>query len=170
MAVKIVKISPLGQVKLADFGLARSFSIPIPSDITCNVVTLWYRSPELLLGQTTYSFPIDVWAIGCTFGELMIRRPMLPGDNEIDQLKRIFNLLGSPNDHIWPGVSVNGLAFINRMLAYDPMKRLTAKEAHRDKYFYESPYPKEEEFMPTFPSLHKNINNAINNQSNNVDK
>lgn len=83
-----------GQLKLADFGLARTLSYPPPSSLTQTVVTLWYRAPEILLGSETYSFPIDVWSVGCILGELLLNQPLLPGKNEIDEIKWIFHLLG----------------------------------------------------------------------------
>ncbi len=61
------------------------------------VVTLWYRAPEILLGATEYSTGIDVWAIGCIFAELVTKKPLFAGDSDIDQLYRIFRVLGTPN-------------------------------------------------------------------------
>jgi len=72
---------------------------------TSDVVTLWYRAPELLLGSTEYSTPIDIWSIGCIFAELVTKRPLFTGDSEVDQLYRIFRILGTPNEKIWPGVT-----------------------------------------------------------------
>lgn len=69
------------------------------------MVTLWYRSPEILLGGKQYSTPVDVWSIGCIFAEMCSRLPLWPGDSEIDQLFRIFKSLGTPTEEIWPGVS-----------------------------------------------------------------
>lgn len=69
------------------------------------VVTLWYRAPEILLGARTYTPAVDVWSVGCIFVELSSRRPLCAGDSEIDQLFRIFRLLGTPDDQLWPGVS-----------------------------------------------------------------
>ena len=70
------------------------------------MVTLWYRAPELLLGATTYSVAIDMWSVGCIFGELLKNGPLLPGSNEPAQLKEIYKLLGAANEKIWPGVCV----------------------------------------------------------------
>lgn len=72
---------------------------------TSDVVTLWYRAPELLLGSTEYSTPIDIWSIGCIFAEMVTKRPLFTGDSEVDQLYRIFRVLGTPNEEIWPGVT-----------------------------------------------------------------
>lgn len=91
-----------GHLKLADFGMARV--IPPPSaPLTQLVVTLWYRAPELLLGTTTYSTDIDMWSLGCIFGELLTKEPLLPGTNEVDTLSLIFSLCGLPTEKIWPG-------------------------------------------------------------------
>ena len=84
-----------GQLKLADFGLARTLSHPPPPNLTQTVVTLWYRAPELLLGSETYSFPVDIWSAGCIVGELLLCQPLLPGKNELDQIKCKFHLMGT---------------------------------------------------------------------------
>lgn len=89
-----------GQLKLADFGLARLYGDPIRT-YTPRVVTLWYRAPELLLGATTYTAAVDMWGVGCVFGELLLRAPLLPGNTEIEQMQFIIKLLGSPNSRIW---------------------------------------------------------------------
>lgn len=78
-------VTPDGRLKLADFGLARAFCPPI-RPLTHEVVTLWYRPPEILLGATTYAPPVDVWAVGTILVEILTKRPMLPGDCEIDQV------------------------------------------------------------------------------------
>lgn len=78
-----------GIIKLADFGLARAFGIPVRV-YTHEVVTLWYRAPEVLLGVQRYATPIDIWSIGCIFAEMATKKPLFHGDSEIDQLFRIF--------------------------------------------------------------------------------
>lgn len=78
-----------GFLKLADFGLARAFGIPVRS-YTHEVVTLWYRAPEILLGSIQYSTPVDMWSVGCIFAEMVTRKPLFPGDSEIDEIFRIF--------------------------------------------------------------------------------
>ncbi|EPQ28963.1 uncharacterized protein PFL1_03253 [Pseudozyma flocculosa PF-1] len=93
-----------GMMKVADFGLARTYGDPL-GDMTGLVVTLWYRAPELLLNSPTYDESVDMWSIGCIFAELVTKEPLLPGKTELDQLHRIFRLLGPPNEHVWPGVS-----------------------------------------------------------------
>jgi cyclin-dependent kinase 1 len=82
-------IDKKGAIKLADFGLARAFGIPVRM-YTHEVVTLWYRAPEILLGAQRYSTPMDVWSIGCIMAEMITKRPIFHGDSEIDQLFRIF--------------------------------------------------------------------------------
>jgi len=78
-----------GQIKLADFGMARFSGDPPPDNLTQLVVTLWYRSPELLLGTTTYDSSVDLWSVGCIFGELLTNEPLLQGKNEVDQLSKV---------------------------------------------------------------------------------
>lgn len=90
-----------GQVKLADFGLATNYRTR--EKFGCNVVTLWYRAPELLLGDTKYGPAVDVWSAGCIFGELALRQPLFRGRDEDEQLRLIFSICGTPNDDQWPG-------------------------------------------------------------------
>ena len=67
------------------------------------VVTLWYRAPELLLGQRQYSEAIDIWSVGCIFAELILREPIFCGKGELEQLELIFRVLGNPTEETWPG-------------------------------------------------------------------
>nr|CAD7198280.1 unnamed protein product [Timema douglasi] len=97
-------IDHTGYIKLADFGLARGFGIPVRT-YTHEVVTLWYRAPEILLGAKFYTTSVDIWSLGCIFAEMMMKRALFPGDSEIDQLFRIFRTLGTPDESVWPGVS-----------------------------------------------------------------
>jgi serine/threonine protein kinase len=150
-----------GELKLADFGLARSFSLPI-RPLTHEVVTLWYRAPEVLLGSRHYAPPVDMWAIGTIFAEMANKWPLFPGDSEIGQLYRIFLGLGTPTEETWPGVTTlpdfavtfpewqvratnslvkhsnlcsNGVDLLARCLAYDPAQRISAKAALKHPYF-----------------------------------
>src|ERR1700721_1174179 len=77
------------EIKIADFGMARYFGAPPPPKMTQLVVTLWYRAPELLLGTENYGKPIDIWSIGCIFGELLTKEPLLQGKNEVDELSKV---------------------------------------------------------------------------------
>ncbi|KAF8983349.1 hypothetical protein BGZ46_010471 [Entomortierella lignicola] len=166
-----------GEIKVADFGLARRYGEP-QGLMTQPVVTLWYRAPELLLGSKQYTTAIDMWSIGCIFAEFVNNEPLLPGRSEAEQLEKIFKLLGMPNDKIWPGYSKlplashvpnfvqpynllrsrlpylteNGLDLMSRMLTYDPIKRITAEEALQHPYFSEAPPPKHPSMFPTWPS------------------
>mmetsp|Transcript_12080 Transcript_12080/g.21851 ORF Transcript_12080/g.21851 Transcript_12080/m.21851 type:complete len:233 (-) Transcript_12080:1514-2212(-) len=148
-----------GVLKLADFGLARAFGIPV-RHYTHDVVTLWYRAPEILLGAKKYSTPVDVWSIGCIFAEMVIRQPLFPGDSEIDQLYRIFRALGTPTQETWAGVcelpdykttfpnwptnpvghtvrglNESGLDLLSQMLVYEPSRRISAKAALQHEFF-----------------------------------
>ena len=95
-----------GELKLCDFGLARVFELPLRT-LTATVVTLWYRAPELLLGETRYGPAVDCWAAGCVLGELLdAPRPLFPGDDDVDQLRLAAALLGAPSERIWAGFDV----------------------------------------------------------------
>lgn len=146
-------------IKLADFGLARAFGLPI-NTLTHEVVTLWYRAPEILLGCKQYSAPVDMWSVGCIFAELTNKKPFFMGDSEIDQLFKIFRVLGTPNEDTFPGVtsleyykysfpkwkSTNlallapnlcdkGVDLLSRMISYDPSRRIHARDALKHPYF-----------------------------------
>jgi len=148
-----------GIIKVADFGLGRAFGVPVRV-YTHEVVTLWYRAPEVLLGSTRYSCPIDMWSIGCIFAEMATKKPLFQGDSEIDQLFRIFRVLKTPTEDIWPGVSQlpdykatfpnwvhndltshaknideDGLDLLQKMLTYDPRSRISAKTALLHPFF-----------------------------------
>ncbi|PKA54792.1 Cyclin-dependent kinase G-2 [Apostasia shenzhenica] len=175
-----------GELKICDFGLARQYGSPL-KPYTHLVVTLWYRSPELLLGAKEYSTAIDMWSLGCIMAELLAKEPLFNGKTEFDQLDKIFRTLGTPNEKIWPGfaklpgVKVNfvrqpynrlrekfpptsfsgrptlseaGFDLLNKLLTYDPEKRITAEAALNHDWFREVPLPKEKDFMPTFPAQH----------------
>ena len=90
--------------KLGDFGLTRAFSLPLRT-YTHEVVTLWYRAPEILLGQKRYDTSIDLWSAGCILAEITSGEALFRGDSEIDQLYLIFRMLGTPTRASWPGVT-----------------------------------------------------------------
>ena len=151
-------------IKLADFGLARAFGLPIKT-YTHEVVTLWYRCPEILLGQKAYSLGVDLWSTGCIFAEMVQRRPLFMGDSEIDQIFKIFKVLGTPNENNWPdalklndfkstfpkfrgipmiehtqnaqGHNLNELEvdLLSGLVALDPNRRISALAALQHPYF-----------------------------------
>ena len=93
-----------GLIKICDFGLARAFTIPL-RNYTHEVVTLWYRAPEILFGSQLYSLPVDIWSTGCIIAEMITKKPLFPGDSEIDELFSIFKILGTPTEDNFPGVT-----------------------------------------------------------------
>lgn len=171
-----------GELKLADFGMARYTASP-PPKLTQLVVTLWYRAPELLLGAEEYGFEIDIWSIGCIFSELLTREPLFQGKNEVTQLSAIFNLLGMPTREAWPDfkslpnskalvpllsrarsskskltsgkyayLTNAGLGLLSDLLSMNPANRPSASDILSHPYFKEDPRPKAKEIFPTFPS------------------
>lgn len=148
-----------GTIKLADFGLARAFGLPIKT-YTHEVVTLWYRCPEILLGQKAYSLGVDLWSTGCIFAEMVQRKPLFMGDSEIDQVFKIFKVLGTPHEGNWPDAlklndfkstfpkfkgcnmiehtpTLNELDvdLLSGLVALDPNKRISALQALHHPYF-----------------------------------
>lgn len=99
-----VLIDKDGNIKIADFGLARAFGVPIKT-LTHEVETLWYRAPEILLGQKQYSLGVDMWSLGCIFSEMVEKRPLFMGDSEIDQIFKIFQYHGTPTVTEWPAIA-----------------------------------------------------------------
>ncbi|CCW70327.1 unnamed protein product [Phytomonas sp. Hart1] len=97
-------ISREKELKLGDFGLGRAFGIPVKK-FTHEVVTLWYRSPDVLLGSTQYGTPVDIWSVGCIFAEMTTGTPLFAGRNDADQLLLIFKFLGTPNSKTWPSLN-----------------------------------------------------------------
>ena len=113
-------LAPDGQLKIADFGLARALVNP-NEDLSSNVVTRWYRAPELLFGARHYTGAVDIWSIGIIFAELMLRIPYLPGKDDVDQLDVTFRAYGTPTEQIWPNVS--SLPMYNALHVYPPPSR-----------------------------------------------
>lgn len=155
-------IDKSGNLKIADFGLARAFGIPLRT-YTHEIVTLWYRPPCVLLGGRHYTTAVDVWSVGAIFAEMASGVPLLPGDSEIDQCFRIFRLLGTPTPEVWPALPTmpdfkltfpkwrpqvlaeilpemdeRSLHLLGGMLVYDPSRRISAKASLHHPYFAHS--------------------------------
>eukprot|EP00440_Ansanella_granifera_P053627 gb/GFBE01058138.1/.p1 GENE.gb/GFBE01058138.1/~~gb/GFBE01058138.1/.p1 ORF type:complete len:418 (+),score=103.32 gb/GFBE01058138.1/:1-1254(+) len=150
-------------LKIADFGMARAFNLPIPK-YTHEVVTTWYRSPEILFGCEEYSLGVDVWSAGCILGEMATGAALFHGDSEIDTIFQIFRKLGTPSEAEWPGISKlpdykptfpqwrrrpwtdirntaaqvgpAGMRLMDEMLRYDPCQRISAKQTLQHDYFH----------------------------------
>uniref|UniRef100_A0A3B1K4V5 cyclin-dependent kinase n=1 Tax=Astyanax mexicanus TaxID=7994 RepID=A0A3B1K4V5_ASTMX len=153
-------INEKGELKLADFGLARAKSVPTKT-YSNEVVTLWYRPPDVLLGSTEYSTPIDMWGVGCILYEMATGRPMFPGSTVKEELHLVFRLMGSPSEETWPGITANeefksymfpqykaqalinhvprldteGIDLLSALLLYDTKKRSSAEASLRHAYF-----------------------------------
>ena len=165
-----ILISNEGQLKLADFGLARFFAKRRQLDYTNRVITIWYRPPELLLGETQYGPAVDIWSAACVLIEIFTKHAIFPGDGgEINQLDKIYNILGTPTRSEWPGLvdmawfellrpaerkanvfaekyreRLTPAAFelLQAMFLYDPTKRPTAGDVLEHPYFTtEEPAP-----------------------------
>ena len=164
-----------GEVKLADFGLARSFADPY-NRMTYNVITRWYRPPELLYGARHYAGAVDVWAVGLVFAELIIRAPFMAGNTDMHQLDLICQAIGTPTEDNWPGVTklpgylktdthqpVRGRDFymgtfgtvgpvgvdlLMSTLLLDPRKRATARRFLQHKWWTSDPRPTNKENLP----------------------
>jgi len=167
-----------GVIKIADFGLARSFADPGSTNMTSQVVTRWYRPPELLFGAKSYSSTIDVYSLGVVFAELILRVPYLAGDSDVNQLVVIANALGTPTEQNWPGVtslpgyvipnpenqlpevdlvnlkrqfssmSTSGVELLHGMIRLDPRKRLSSRRALESDWFREEPLPTKPQDLP----------------------
>jgi serine/threonine protein kinase len=157
-------INERGELKLADFGLARAKSVPTKT-YSNEVVTLWYRPPDVLLKSTEYTTSIDMWGVGCILFEMATGKPLFPGSSVEEELHLIFRTLGSPDEESWPGISNNkeysgynfpiflpeskesplsskvprldetGLKLLHHLLAYEPSKRISAADAVKSPYF-----------------------------------
>lgn len=160
-----------GQLKLADFGLARIFGSP-DRRFTHQVFARWYRAPELLFGTKQYGSGVDIWAAACIFAELLLRRPFLQGSSDIDQLGKIFAAFGTPTSSQWPDMvylpdyveyqyvpapplrslfpvaSDDALDLLSKMFTYDPKARISAQQALEHRYFTSAPLPTAPDKLP----------------------
>ena len=186
-------INNKGILQIADFGLARPYDEPPPQpgkgggeatrDYTTLVVTRWYRPPELLLQLRKYTTAIDMWGVGCVFGEMFKGRPILAGKTDIDQLYSIFNLVGSPNEENMPGWNElpgfkkeghteygnhksrlavvfreqgsGAISLLARLLTLDWRKRINAIDALQHEYFKSPPFPAKPGDLPQFEESHE---------------
>ncbi|THG07893.1 hypothetical protein TEA_021065 [Camellia sinensis var. sinensis] len=177
-------IGSRGQLKLADFGLARIFGSP-DRRFTHQVFARWYRAPELLFGAKAYGPAVDVWAAACIFAELLLRRPFLQGNSDIDQLGKIFAAFGTPKPSQWPDIkylpdyveyqyvpgqplrqlfpmaSDDALDLLSKMFTYDPKARISALQALEHRYFSSGPPPTEPALLPRPPPKKESLNSKV---------
>ncbi|KAJ7628447.1 kinase-like domain-containing protein [Roridomyces roridus] len=152
------------ELKLGDFGLARAFGVPV-NTFSNEVVTLWYRAPDVLLGSRTYSTSIDLWSCGCIFAEMISGMPLFRGKDNNDQLLHIMKILGTPSHQVFakmlkdspeivlkdfppmpkmnlaqvlPKASPAALDLLERLLKFDPAERISAADALSHPYFTET--------------------------------
>ncbi|XP_054778866.1 probable serine/threonine-protein kinase At1g09600 [Prosopis cineraria] len=162
-----------GNLKIADFGLA---TVLEGQALTSRVVTLWYRSPELLLGSTNYGVAVDLWSAGCILAELFAGKPIMPGRTEVEQLHKIFKLCGSPSERYWKKSKLphatsfkpqqpykrvvaetfkdfpsSALKLLDVLLATEPDDRGTASSALQSEFFTTKPLPCEPSSLPRYP-------------------
>ncbi|GHJ88217.1 hypothetical protein NliqN6_4619 [Naganishia liquefaciens] len=159
-------INKRGELKIGDFGLARAFGVPV-NTFSNEVVTLWYRPPDVLLGSRTYSTSIDIWSAGCIFAEMISGVPLFRGRDNNDQLNAIIKVVGTPDDRTFrkimqdspevqfrqlpkypkqnfqtllPRASPLAINLLEGLLHFEPTRRLSAKEALQHPYFREQQY------------------------------
>jgi cyclin-dependent kinase 7 len=187
-----------GEVKLADFGLARSFADPY-RPMTHQVITRWYRPPELLYGAKFYSGAVDVWSMGTVFAELILRVPFLAGNTDLHQLELICSTIGTPTEQNWPGVTkldgfvkfeqsatvpVRGKDFylarfgtagpvgvdlLMSMLTLEPRKRCTARQVLEHKWWTSEPRPTAKGDLPKKGGGLKKMGEDLNRRGGEVD-
>ena len=170
-----------GCIKICDFGLARHYHEE-DKQYSGNVVTLWYRSPELLFGTTTYSCEVDMWSLGIIFAEIILNDVPFKADTEVLMLDSIIKALGTPDPLHWPfyqkimekqkiflhprksdnilfsrlkarGLSYDGLDLLKKMLCYNPKLRISAEDARKHSWFTEGPLPCKVSEMPKYENV-----------------
>ncbi|KAG7624083.1 putative protein-serine/threonine kinase CMGC-CDK-CRK7-CDK9 family [Arabidopsis thaliana] len=168
-----------GVLRIGDFGLATFFDASKRQEMTNRVVTLWYRSPELLHGVVEYSVGVDLWSAGCILAELLAGRAIMPGRNEVEQLHRIYKLCGSPSEEYWKKIrlpsthkhahhkplpqykrrirevykdfSPEALSLLDTLLALDPAERQTATDVLMSDFFTTEPLACQPSDLPKYP-------------------
>ncbi|CAH8555597.1 unnamed protein product [Heterobilharzia americana] len=152
--------------------------------MTHQVATRWYRAPELFYGCTLYGVGIDIWAVGCIIAEFLLRTPLFPGDCDLTQLAKIYEITGTPEDDCWPDVyrlpnyvkfeprpgipfsqiftaaSTDLIALLETLLSLNPDARGTAVTALQSSYFTSKPYPTPESELPQ-PKVNRTVANLL---------
>nr|XP_045605913.1 cyclin-dependent kinase 20-like isoform X3 [Procambarus clarkii] len=180
-------ISETGQLKIADLGLCRVFTKDGKRPYSHQVATRWYRAPELLYGARHYDEGVDLWAVGCIFGEMLNNSPVFPGESDIDQLCVVLQILGTPSEATWPGLSdlpdykkitfpeskpipleqvlpdapPDAMDLVKKFLVYSSSKRISARKALLHQYFFTAPVAAPLSQMPV-PPLEKQQPPATN--------
>jgi serine/threonine protein kinase len=152
-----ILLDDFGLLKICDFGLSRHFTIPF-GPMSPNLVSLWYRAPELMFGSQFYDVGIDIWSVGCILAEMVSGKPLFSGDSNLDQLHQIFKVLGLPKEHeresfgdlsgfpkyqsedLKKVLKTNDLLLIDligKMFCYDRKKRISTQEALIHPFFRE---------------------------------
>ncbi|CAD6235190.1 unnamed protein product [Miscanthus lutarioriparius] len=165
-------VSSDGILKIADFGLATSYDPENVRPMTSQVITLWYRPPELLLGATHYGVGVDLWSVGCILAELLLGEPIFPGRTEVEQLHKVFKLCGTPSEDYWEkmkfahptfkpyqrclaekfkDVPPSTLSLLETLLSIDPDMRGNATDALNSEFFMTEPYACEPSSLPRYP-------------------
>lgn len=179
-----------GVLKLGDFGLSRTFATSFTESLTPTVITRWYRPPELFFGAKNYTTSVDMWSVGCILAELFLLNPYFPGENDLDQVSTIFQALGTPTERQWPNMkdlpfyieftecqgtpfknvltaaSAEAIDLLEKLLVYDPTKRLSVQEVLNHKFFGGEISPPEQIPLPpevTEPEVHvvTNVRNVV---------
>ncbi|MBA0647122.1 hypothetical protein Goklo_015031 [Gossypium klotzschianum] len=164
-----------GILKIADFGLGTIFQVGQKQPLTSRVVTLWYRAPELLLGDTEYGIAIDLWSTGCILAELFAGKPIMPGRTEVEQMHKIFKLCGSPSEEYWQKTKLphatsfkpqqpykrhvtdmfrnfpqSALSLVDKLLSMEAEDRGTAASALNSEFFTTEPFPCDPSDLPKY--------------------
>jgi cell division cycle 2-like len=190
-------VNQSGVLKIADLGMARRFGAAPLRPMSPDVATLYYRAPELLLGATEYTAAVDIWSTGCILAELLGGAPLLPGSCVLDQLLRVFTMLGSPSVercptlHALPNaksirfpsadddggelrqrmpsdrLSSSGYALLRAMLDCEPTRRISARDALAHLYFDETPRAQHPSLFGFYPSKSTQVKGRVSKSTSN---